>query len=105
MRASAPFGPITATLRSDEPVNGSSDPWLRASTKPSAAAARSSAAISASDHAVASREATRSASRTSRPTRTSTSGGSSGLSGPGIARSTAASALRVAPQSDITTPS
>ena len=48
VRATAALGPITATRRSDPASSGSSEPWLRASTKLAAAVARSSAEISSS---------------------------------------------------------
>ena len=51
VRATAAFGPTTATRCSEPPSSGSSAPWLRARTKPAAAVARSSAEISSAGQA------------------------------------------------------
>ena len=126
VRGTAAFGPSSAILRT--PSSGRT-PSLRASTKPAAAVARSSPAISSSLQGVAfatgstpSSAPTRPASRSSRSTFASiassgtrpsltaaTSASPHGPCGPGMTRSSAALAAgsveRAAVQSDITRPS
>ncbi len=123
VRATAAPGPSTATFRIELPVSGSSDPWLRASTKLAAAARRRSAGSGAGgDGAGPSRAPTRAARRNSRNTLSSTAdsltspactaatnASPQGPDGPGIATSSAAdpvaTVLRAAPQSETTRPS
>ena len=126
VRATAAFGPSTATRCSEPPVSGSRFPALRASTNEAAAASRSNAETTGASGAGGSPGAAAPAARApspstrstfastadsgTRPARTaSTSAGPHGPPGPGISRSiparAGASVSHAAHQSDITSPS
>ena len=126
VRATAAFGPSTATRRSEPPYSGSRFPAFRASTNDAAAASRSNEATAGASGAGGSPDGGRASTRApspstrstfastadsgTRPARTaSTSAAPHGPPGPGISRSiparAGASVSHAAHQSDMTRPS